>query len=149
MKASKFKQGIYTPINKEKYKGNTNPVYRSALESKFFYFFDTNPNVIAWASESIVVPYYNPVDKKIHKYYVDLIAAIKDPNDKIEKYLIEVKPLAHTMAPIPSNRKKTSTIIYENLMYNQNQCKWKAATEYAAKQGMKFVVLTENYLQAS
>jgi hypothetical protein len=31
-------------------------------------------------------------------------------------------------------------------MYHQNQCKWKAASEYAAKKGMKFIVLTEKFL---
>jgi hypothetical protein len=131
-----------------KYKGNTNPVYRSALECKFFYFFDNNPNVVAWASESIVVPYFNPVDNKVHRYYVDLIAAIREPNGNVQKYLVEVKPWSQTLAPVASKHKKTSTMLYENLMYNQNQCKWNAATEYASKKGMKFVVLTEKYLTA-
>ena len=39
MKSTKFIQGIYTPINKEKYLGAGNPVYRSALERDFFLFF--------------------------------------------------------------------------------------------------------------
>ena len=30
-------------------------------------------------------------------------------------------------------------------MYHQNQCKWKAASEYATKKGMKFIVLTEKF----
>ena len=45
-----------------------------------------------------------------------------------------------------SNKKKRSTVLYENLMYHQNQCKWKAASEYAAKKGMKFIILTEKFL---
>ena len=106
VKNSKYIQGIYNPINKEKYIGNTNPSYRSLLERKFFYYFDNNPNVTAWASESIVVPYYNDVDKKVHKYYVDLVAAIKDDTGNIQKYLIEVKPHTQTQAPIPSDKKK-------------------------------------------
>ena len=146
MKSTKFIQGIYTPINKEKYLGTGNPVYRSALERDFFLFFDKNSNVTAWASEGIVVPYYFSVDSKVHKYYVDLIAAIKDNNGNIQKYLIELKPHSQTLPPKQSNRKKSSTVLYENLMYEKNQCKWKAASEYAAKKGMKFVVLTEKYL---
>jgi hypothetical protein len=146
MKSSKFIQGIYTPINKEKYLGTGNPVYRSALERDFFLFFDKNSNVTAWASEGIVVPYYFSVDNKVHKYYVDLIAAIKDNSGIIQKYLIELKPHSQTLPPKQSNRKKSSTVLYENLMYEKNQCKWKAASEYAAKKGMKFVVLTEKYL---
>lgn len=146
MKNTKFIQGIYTPINKTKYLGTGNPVYRSALERDFFLFFDKNTNVTAWASEGIVIPYFFSVDNKVHKYYVDLIAAIKDGNGVIQKYLIELKPHSQTLPPKQSNRKKTSTVLYENLMYEKNQCKWKAASEYAAKKGMRFVVLTEKYL---
>jgi hypothetical protein len=146
MKSSKFIQGIYTPINKEKYMGASNPIFRSALERDFFLFFDKNSNVTAWASEGIVVPYYFSVDSKVHKYYVDLIAAIKDSNGNIQKYLIELKPHCQTLPPKQSSRKKSSTVLYENLMYEKNQCKWKAASDYAAKKGMKFVVLTEKYL---
>jgi len=148
LRNSKFIQGIYTPINKEKYFGNGNPVYRSALERDFFLFFDKNPNVTAWSSESIVIPYFYNVDNKVHKYYIDLIAAIKDEKGEIQKYLIELKPHAQTQPPTPSNKKKSSTVLYENLMYQKNQCKWKAASEYAAKKGMRFVVLTEKYLKA-
>lgn len=145
-KNSKFIQGIYTPINKEKYMGAGNPVYRSALERDFFLFFDKHPNVTAWASEGIVVPYFFDVDNKVHKYYIDLIAAIKQKDGSIEKFLIELKPYSQTQPPKQSNHKKSSTILYENLMFRKNQCKWKAASEYAAKKGMKFVVLTEKHL---
>ncbi len=147
-KNNKYIQGVYTPINKDKYFGNETPLYRSKLERDFFLFFDTNTNVVAWASESIVIPYYNPVDNKVHQYYVDLIAAIKDQQNEIQKYLIEIKPHAQTLPPGPAGKKRSSTILYENLMFNKNQCKWKAAQEWAAKKGMRFVILTENYLKA-
>jgi hypothetical protein len=144
-KNNKYIQGIYTPLNRNKYMGNTNPLYRSLLERKFFYHFDNNANVTAWSSESIVVPYYNDVDKKVHKYHIDLIAAIKDNTGVTQKYLIELKPYSQTQPPVQSNKKKQSTVLYENLMYHQNQCKWKAASEYATKKGMKFIVLTEKF----
>lgn len=145
-KNSKFVQGIYTPINKEKYMGTGNPVYRSALERDFFLFFDKNPNVTAWASEGIVVPYFFSVDNKVHKYYIDLIAAIKETSGNIQKYLIEIKPHSQTQPPTQSNKKKSSTVLYENIMYQKNQCKWKAASEFATKKGMKFIILTEKFL---
>lgn len=147
-KNSKFIQGIYTPINKNKYMGSSNPVYRSALERNFFLFFDQNINVTAWVSEGIVVPYFNSMDNKVHNYYVDLIAAIKDQSGNIQKYLIELKPHAQTQPPIQSNKKKSSTVLYEQLMWHKNQCKWNAASDYAAKKGMKFIILTEKYLTA-
>lgn len=148
IKNSKFIQGTYNPINGAKYKGNSNPVYRSSLEKKFFYFFDTNPNVIAWASESVIVPYFSSIDNKVHKYYIDLIAAIKDQHGNVQKYLIELKPHAQTQPPQPNvnNTKKRGTVLYENLMWAKNQSKWKAAEEYATKKGMKFIILTEKYL---
>jgi len=146
LKNSKFIQGLYTPINKNKYMGSTNPVYRSALERDFFLFFDKNSNVTAWVSEGIVIPYYNYIDHKVHNYYVDLIAAIKDQSGNIQKYLIELKPFAQTQPPVPSEKKRKSTVLYENLMWHKNQCKWKAASDYAAKKGMKFIILTEKYL---
>jgi len=146
LKNSKFIQGLYTPINKNKYMGSTNPVYRSALERDFFLFFDKNSNVTAWVSEGIVIPYYNDIDHKVHNYYVDLIAAIKDQSGNIQKYLIELKPFAQTQPPVPSEKKRKSTVLYENLMWHKNQCKWKAASDYAAKKGMKFIILTEKYL---
>ena len=153
IKNSKFIQGSYNPINKEKYKGNSDPVYRSSLEKKFFYFFDTNPHVVAWASESVVVPYFSSIDNKVHKYYIDLIAAIKDSKGDVQKYLIELKPHAQTLppghnAPAHKGNKKTSTVLYENLMWAKNQSKWKAASDYAAKKGMKFIILTEKYLES-
>ena len=148
-KNSKYIQGIYTPINKNKYMGNGNPVYRSSLERDFFLFFDQNPNVTAWASEGIVVPYYSSIDNKVHNYYVDLVAAIKEKDGTVQKYLIELKPHSQTQPPQSNDRKRKSTILYEQLMWHKNQSKWKAASEYAAKKGMKFVVLTEKYLTQS
>ena len=150
-KNNKYFQGIYTPINKNKYIGSTNPVYRSSLEKDFFLYFDTNSNVTAWASEGIVVPYYNDIDKKVHNYFIDLIAAIKQPDGTIQKFLIELKPYLQTVppghnAPAHKGNKKASTVLYENLMWHKNQCKWKAASEYAAKKGMKFIILTEKQL---
>ena len=145
-KNNKYFQGIYTPINKNKYIGSTNPAYRSSLEKDFFLFFDTNPNVTAWASEGIVVPYYNEIDKKVHNYYIDLIAAIKQPDGSIQKFLIELKPHAQTLPPNTEGKKKNSTKLYEGLMWHKNQCKWKAAADYAVKKGMKFIILTEKHL---
>ena len=66
----KYKQGVYKPINPEKFIGKT-AQYRSGLELKFFRFFDLNENVIKWGSENIVIPYISPIDLKQHRYFVD------------------------------------------------------------------------------
>ena len=66
----KWRQGVFTPTNSEKFIGSK-AVYRSGLELKFFRFCDTNPNVLKWGSENVVVPYKSPLDNRVHKYYVD------------------------------------------------------------------------------
>ncbi len=140
----RFKQGVYKPINSEKFINKT-PIYRSSWERKFMYWCDTNPNVLAVGSENIIVPYKSPIDNKVHRYYVDNFVIIKE-GDKTTKYLIEIKPKKQTEAPIKSNKKKKTTIIYEQATWAVNQAKWKAATDYAAKRGYSFLLLTEEQL---
>ena len=65
--------GRYIVKNKKKYKGDFDKVvYRSLWEKHVFKWCDDNPKVKEWSSEEIVVPYYYEVDKKYHRYFVDL-----------------------------------------------------------------------------
>ena len=65
--------GLYKAKNVSKYKGDhTNIIYRSLWERAVFQWCDNNPNVKGWCSEEVVIPYYYDVDKKYHKYYVDV-----------------------------------------------------------------------------
>ena len=65
--------GRYQVKNKSKYKGNSSSVvYRSLWEKAAFGWCDNNAKVKGWSSEEVVVPYYYDVDKRYHKYYVDL-----------------------------------------------------------------------------
>ena len=34
-------------------------------------FLDSDPRIIEWSSEEIVVPYISPVDNRTHRYFVD------------------------------------------------------------------------------
>lgn len=144
-KQSGFRQGIYKPIHKSKYKGNGNPVYRSSWELKFFKFCDLNRNVLEWSSENIIIPYISPIDKKVHRYFVDNKVVIVEGKE-IKRYLIEIKPSSQTTAPVINKRKKKKTIIYEQLTYAQNMAKWEAATKYAKQHNMEFKILTEKEL---
>ena len=56
--------GTYTPIHRNKYKGNKKIVWRSSWELKFMKYCDRNPNVIEWSSEPFAIRYYLPIDKK-------------------------------------------------------------------------------------
>jgi len=139
----KWRQGIFTPKNQEKFIG-TRATYRSGLELKFFRFCDQNPNVIKWGSENIIVPYRSPLDNRLHRYYVDNYIAIREGKE-ITKYLVEIKPSKQTKPPQTKYRKKQH-LIYEQKQYITNQAKWKAAKQYCKKRGYTFIILTEKEL---
>lgn len=143
-KNSKFRQGIFKPKNTAKYIGKEKPVYRSGWELKFFRWCDDNPNVVEWASESVIIPYTNPLDGKVHRYYTDGVIALKEGNE-VKKYIIEIKPLSQVMPPKPGKKKRT-TVIYENQRYIQNQAKWEAAKKWCEKKKFNFWILTEKEL---
>lgn len=143
-KDPRFKQGVYRPINVQKFIGE-HAIYRSGLELKFMKFCDTNSNVLKWGSENIIVPYISPVDNKLHRYYVDNFVAIKEGNT-VKKYLVEIKPSRQTAPPKIKYRKK-STMLYEQVQWTVNQAKWTAAREYSKKKGLDFIILTEKELQ--
>jgi len=139
----RWRQGVFTPKNSDKFIG-TRAIFRSGLELKFFRFCDLNERVIKWGSENIIVPYYSPLDNRIHKYYVDNYVVIKE-DDQIKKYLIEIKPYKQTKRPTTKYKKK-SHLIYEQKSYIINMAKWEAARKYSQKNGCEFIILTEKDL---
>jgi hypothetical protein len=145
-KNKNYKQGIFIPKDPKKYKGSLPIIYRSGLELKAFRYLDNNPNVITWGSESIVVPYQSPADGKIHRYFVDLVAALKSKDGTIKKLLIEVKPEKQTKPPLETQRKKQKTIIYEKYQFATNLAKWEAAKNWCKNKGYTFIILNEKHL---
>jgi hypothetical protein len=135
--------GKYKIKKPEKYAGNPNSVvYRSLWERQAFKWCENNPKVKLWNSEEIVVPYKSTVDKKLHRYFVDLLIQL----DNKETYLIEIKPKNQTVPPKKRNR-KTKKYINEVVTYAKNQDKWEAATQFAEHKGWKFQVWTEETLK--
>tara|TARA_B100001094_G_scaffold224216_1_gene218405 strand:- start:3343 stop:3783 length:441 start_codon:yes stop_codon:yes gene_type:complete len=136
-------KGKYKIKNPDKYLGNPSKVvFRSLWERNAFRWCETNPKVKLWNSEEVVVPYKYQVDKKLHRYYVDLLVQM----DNKETYLIEIKPKAQTQPPKKRSR-KTKKYINEQLTYIKNQDKWEAADQYAKHKGWKFQVWTEETLK--
>jgi hypothetical protein len=128
-------------MNPKKYNGDyTNVVYRSQWEKLVFIWCDTNPKVISWSSEEVVVPYYYDVDKKYHRYFVDLKITFAD-----KTILVEIKPDKETK--LPTGQRRTKRYLEESLTYVKNMNKWKAATEFAKDRGWEFQIWTENTLQ--
>lgn len=139
-------KGKYRVNYPKKYKGDINEIiYRSSWELKFMRWCDLNPSVLEWGSETMIIPYKSPVDNKIHRYFVDFFVKIKDKNNMVQKYLVEIKPEKFTKPPaIP--KRKTKRFIQEVFNYGINQAKWKQADNYCLNRGWKFLVLTENDL---
>ncbi len=139
---SKTYKGIYKPTNPKKYAGDPNKiVYRSNWERKFMVYCDSNDDIILWASEELAIPYYNPVTKKVHRYFPDFI--IKTSQNK--KFMIEIKP-AKYLKPPKAGKRKTRRFFGEQVEFIKNQAKWKAASEYCEDQNMEFKVFTEKEL---
>lgn len=146
-KNANYKQGIFSPKNKLKYKGSFPIIYRSGLELKAFRYLDNNPNVITWGSESVIIPYMSPHDKKIHRYFVDLVAELKSKDGTTKKLLIEVKPEKQTRPPVFSERKKQKTLIYEKYTFGINTAKWDAARAWCKAKNYTFIILNEKHLR--
>jgi len=144
MSKTYYKQGIFIPRNKEKFKG-TKATYRSSYELKFFHWADKNVNVLEWGSENVVIPYVSPIDKRVHRYFIDNWVVLKE-GTKIKKYLVEIKPKKQTVPPTFSARKKNATIIYEQSMWAVNSSKWESAKKYALLKGYEFIIITEDDL---
>ena len=139
---AKSYRGLYRPTNPKKYVGNTKQiVYRSLLERRFMRYCDLNQDILYWASEELPVRYYNPLDKKYHRYFPDFV--VKTVNN--DKYMIEIKHSRQVTKPKPP-KKKTKSYMRESFEYIKNQAKWQAAKSYCDDKCMKFKLITEKDL---
>tara|TARA_B100000927_G_scaffold231727_1_gene191755 strand:+ start:7020 stop:7460 length:441 start_codon:yes stop_codon:yes gene_type:complete len=135
-------RGKYKLKKPEKYAGNPHKiVYRSLWERQAFKWCENNPKVTLWNSEEVVIPYKCSVDKKLHRYFVDLLVQI----DNKETLLVEIKPKSQTIPP--KVRKKTKKYLNEVLTFTKNNDKWEAADAFAKQKGWKFQVWTEETLK--
>ena len=133
---------LWRPKNPEKYTGDPNNIWvRSSWELKVYKWMDSNQSVISWSSEEIVVPYLSPVDNRWHRYFPDVLAKIKT-RDKVQTYLIEIKPYNQTVEPKVKKR-VTKAYINEVCTWGINSAKWKAAKEYCLDRKWEFKLLTE------
>jgi len=136
-------KGTFTPLNPSKYKGNiTNITWRSTWEKGVMEFLDASPKVEKWNSEEFVVRYYYDVDKKYHRYFIDL--CIRWKNGKM--LLVEVKPKRQTVPP-KVKKPKSKSSLNEAYTWIKNNNKWHAADQVAKDNGWDFVIWTEDDLE--
>jgi TnsA endonuclease N terminal len=134
---SKFAQGAYVVKNKQKYVGRGTPRYRSGWEHAFMRFLDNNDNILQWASESISIPYRNPITGKQSIYVPDFLITYKNRNNQMIAEVIEIKPKKQSV--IESKMKAN-----ERAVVAVNYAKWDSATKWCKKQGLLFRVITED-----
>lgn len=140
------KPTLFEPKNKQKYIGDvTKIVCRSSWERSFSRFLDVNSNVRYWNSEEVVIPYISPVDNAEHRYFIDYY--VEFTNGK--RVLIEIKPEIQSVTPIEPKRKTAKAINRYNeslKTHAVNQTKWEYAREFAKRNNMIFLVMTEREL---
>ena len=142
----KFLQGVFSPKNPKKYRGDpTKVIYRSSWERKFMNYCDSKDSIVEWSSETTIIPYKYDIDGKMHRYYIDFKIVVQEKNNTTKTYLVEIKPSKQTKPPKQPKR-KTKSHLYESVQYVKNQTKWEAAKKYADVRGWKFIILTENDL---
>lgn len=136
--------GRYKPKNIRKYEGDVNNIkYRSLWERQVFRWCDSNPAIIGWNSEEVVVRYRCKTDGKMHRYFTDLFIRRKDG----KKFLIEIKPKNQTVPPKQGAR-KTKKYLKEVMTYAKNISKWEAAKRFAEHNDMTFEVWTEETIKS-
>jgi len=133
----KFAQGKFTPKNPDKYVGTRNPHARSSWEFVFMKMLDEHPGVESWASESVQIPYRDPLTGKQTIYVPDFFVVYKNRTGAKKAELVEVKPSNQTI------REKVGRSRYNQEQYVKNLAKWEAATAWCKQQGIKFRVINE------
>lgn len=135
--ANKFQQGPYVVLNPQKYAGKGVPKYRSGWELAFMRFCDSNDHIISWSSESLVIPYINPLTGKKTRYIPDFLIQYRNKHNKVVTELIEIKPKKQSVLESKaSNRDRAIVAI--------NYAKWAAAQKWCQRNGLTFRVITED-----
>jgi hypothetical protein len=149
-RAGNIKQGYFRPVNVDKYMGDVSSiVFRSSWEFKFLKWCDLSPTILRYSSEPIGIIYYNPLDQRAHRYYIDFYVITKKADGAEQPWLIEVKPLKYVnppTAPLRMTNKQTANYVYAAKQYIVNKAKFEAARAFAEQRAIKFGIITENFL---
>ena len=134
-----FRQGPYTVRNPAKYVGKGTPRYRSGWELTFMMFLDSNDNIVQWASESISIPYRNPITGKSSMYVPDFFVTYRSKDNRTRAELIEIKPKKQSLIESRASDRDRAIVAV-------NYAKWDAATKWARRNGLTFRVINEDQI---
>ena len=135
---AKFAQGRFEMKNPSKYVGNKKPLARSSWEFVFMRMLDEHPGVQSWASESIQIPYRDPLTGKYTIYVPDFFIVYQDKNGKKNAEVVEVKPRNQTL------REKVGKSRYNQEQYIKNMAKWEAASAWCKQKKLRFRIVSED-----
>jgi hypothetical protein len=132
-----YAQGFFEVLNPQKYIGKGKPKYRSGWEHAFMRFCDNNDSIVGWASESISIPYRNPLTGKMTNYIPDFLIQYRTRDNKVKTELIEIKPKKQSVL-------ESKASVRDRAIVAVNYAKWDAATKWCRRQGLTFRVITED-----
>jgi hypothetical protein len=142
-----YHQGQFKPTNPDKYVGDPNNItYRSGWEAKFCRYLDRHPDILQWQSEEVVVPYFYPIDQRVHRYFPDFLVKKRNPDGTHSIIMIEIKPERETLPPQQTKNKTRRRMLTEAATYIKNKAKWEAAKRYCKERGWEFKILTEKHI---
>lgn len=136
----KFSQGFYKLKNPEKYIGLGTPRYRSSWEFSVMKMCDENAAIKQWASESIKIPYKDPLTGKPTVYVPDFLVVFVDNKSQKRAELWEIKPVNQTF------KESVGKNPYNQAQYVRNTVKWAAAKAWCQQNGVTFRIITEREL---
>jgi len=132
-----YSQGFFEVRNPQKYLGKSKPKYRSGWEHAFMRFCDNNDSIVGWASESISIPYRNPLTGKMTNYIPDFLIQYRTRDNTVKTELIEIKPKKQSVLESKMSMRDRAIVAV-------NYAKWDAATKWCRRQGLQFRVITED-----
>jgi hypothetical protein len=100
-------------------------------------FCDNNPSIQQWSSESVKIPYRDPLTGKHTVYVPDFLIVYLDKNLKKHAELVEIKPANQTL------QERVGKNPYNQAQFVKNQAKWAAAAQWCQQNGLKFRVINE------
>jgi hypothetical protein len=136
----KFSQGFFQLKNPEKYVGLGTPRYRSSWEFSVMKMCDENDAIQQWASESIKIPYKDPLTGKATVYVPDFFVVFQDNKKQRRAELWEIKPANQTL------KERVGKNVYNQVQYVKNQVKWASARAWCSQNGIHFRIITEHDL---
>lgn len=101
---------------------------------------DEHPAVAKWASESIKIPYRDPLTGKYTIYVPDFFVVYANKFGKTKAEIVEIKPDNQTM------KESVGKNGFNQAQFIKNRAKWEAASAYAKQHGIYFRVITEKDL---